>query len=69
MSREALVASTAEHGLPTASPSERSRNAPTSSSTSAQIRETSDLLIPLAPPNDWIKSSNCRIYTPSEYAS
>lgn len=54
---------TARHALEPELPP-RSRKAPTSSSRSAQIRDTSDLEIPESAPNALTKSSTLRVDTP-----
>jgi hypothetical protein len=49
--------------------SDRSRNAATSASRSAQIRLTSDLEIPLSAPSALTRSSTLRVEVPCRYAS
>jgi hypothetical protein len=51
------------------SASGRSRNAATSSSRLAQIRDTSDFEMPVSAPSAFTRSSTLRVETPCTYAS
>jgi hypothetical protein len=52
-----------------ASASDRPRDDATSASRSPQIRETSDLLIPVSAPRAFTRSSTFRVETPCRWAS